>query len=91
MKSIRVFAFSGGEEIGTIGLEEGKMKYHIKDRAMEDKIRTIAEKPLSYLKDEEIEHGTKTIRATASPGTEEHLRVLLFELRKIGLEGRINN
>jgi len=89
MKSIKIIADTS--EVGVISIQDGKLLFEIEDEIIKQQVIKIAEKPLFYLKDEEIEGGVKTVKAFADPGTEEHLRVLLFELRKINLEGRINN
>ncbi len=89
MKEIKILSFSDEREIGNISIEKGSLIFKIKEKIMEEKIRKIADNPLIYLKDEEIPGGVKTVKAQAEPGTEEHLRVLLFELRKIGMDGRV--
>jgi hypothetical protein len=87
MTAVRVF--SKGREVGLIELKEGSIDVRVADSALASKIRKTALRPLPYLKDEELEGGVKTVKALAQPGTEEHLRILMFELRKIGLEGRL--
>lgn len=88
MKGLRIYKSPGDDEIGTLSLENGALKIDVTDDVMAKKIDAIARKPLRYLKDDSDEYAERTILASAEPGTEEHLRVLMFELRKIGLESR---
>ena len=89
MKGLRLYEASGNHEVGALVLENGVLQINVPDDLLAEKIDALARKSLRYLKDDGDEYAERTILATAEPGTEEHLRVLMFELRKIGLESRI--
>lgn len=88
MHEIRLFRGTPGREVGTVALAGGSLEVRVADEALAAKVRDFALKPLPYLRDEAIPGGEKTVKAVAQPGTEEHLRVLMFEVRKLGLEAR---
>lgn len=89
VKALRLLSSDGTGEVGTIALREGTLEINIGDEALANRIREIAFNPLPYLRDAGDDHAERTVKAVAVPGTEEHLRILIFELRKLGLESRI--
>lgn len=87
MKALRLLSGDRGADVGTVTIRDGSLEISVADKELAEKIREIARKPLPYLRDEGAVE--KTVRAVATPGTEEHLKVLMFELRKLGLESRV--
>jgi len=86
MNTLRILR--GEREVGRLALRHGELAVEVADDSLREKVRQVALRPLHYLRDEPMVGGEKTVKATALPGTEEHLRVLMFELRRLGLEGR---
>lgn len=89
MKSIKILTLPEEKEIGRISIVNKNLKFEIEDKGLEQKIKSLTDKPIKHLKDEELAYAEKTVMAVSEPGTEEHLTLLLFELRKLGLEGRL--
>lgn len=77
-----------GPAVGRLELREGGVHVETADPALADRLRALAARPLTWLADDGDADVQRTVRRVAEPGTPEHLRVLMFEVRSLGLEAR---
>jgi hypothetical protein len=76
-----------GQQAGRLWLAGGNLHLEVPDEALRGEVEALVMRPLPYLTEAAPE---QTVLAVARPGTSEHLRVLMFELRRLGLEARLH-
>lgn len=76
--------FQNGAEVGR--LRDGRVE--VADPALAAGVQDLATRALPYLADAPDPGVERTVLGLARPGTPEHGKALMFEVRRLGLEAR---
>lgn len=76
--------FRDGAEVGRVR----GARVDVSDPALAAGVQDLATRALPYLADAPEPGVERTVLGLARPGTPEHARALMFEVRRLGLEAR---
>lgn len=87
--ALELFQGPEARPVGRLELQEGRLHVEVADPVLAAKVRALAEQPGTWPADDGDPAVERSILREARPGTPEHLRFLMFQVRSLGLEARL--